>query len=137
VWRAVQAQRVVINQMSATAKVERGVRREFFIHSRWLILNLIFLKLKPELGNEMLLAADEIGTISQRTQEYAELLWAICEILGYVSRRPDIVAYDAPRGFKAVFGTAADCARLRNAMLASLNQKQTPVTSAEGESKDG
>jgi hypothetical protein len=125
VWRAVQAERSVINQMRLEARSSVGVRKAFFETARWLILNLVYLQLHPERGDEMSLAESEISQIVSKSIEIAELLWSASETLGYVSRRADAIggdAYEQPRHFRSVFCSAADCERLRNATLARLSR---------------
>ncbi|MBF8274501.1 MAG: AIPR protein [Magnetococcales bacterium] len=48
VWRAVQAQRCVIKTMQKSGRTSMGVRKTFFENARWVILNVLFLKLRPE-----------------------------------------------------------------------------------------
>lgn len=50
VWRAVQAQRLVIKAMQDNTRASNGVRKVFFENVRWLILNVVFLKLRPDQG---------------------------------------------------------------------------------------
>lgn len=122
VWRAVQTQRLVIDKMKSDARASSGVRKAFFENARWLVLNIIFLKLHPEQGEELQLSVDEIASISRATGEIAENLWGICETQGLVSRRTisgtDI--FEQTRHFRSVFCDSADCERLRSALLARL-----------------
>lgn len=123
VWRAVQAQRSVIGQMRADRRSAVGIRKAFFEHARWLVLNIIYLQLRPEQGDAMALTQQETSQLVARTIEISEALWSACESLGYVSRRADTLggdAYEQLRPFRSVFGNAADCERLRNATLARL-----------------
>lgn len=120
VWRAVQTQTIVIEKMKENTRAETGVRKAFFENARWLVLNIIFLHLRPEQGNEMALTPEEAEKISVAAIEIAEKLWVACETLGYISRRTDGLGYEVMRHLKSVFSTAADCARLRNAILADI-----------------
>ncbi len=123
VWRAVQAQRSVIEQMRAEARSSVGIRKTFFENARWLVLNLVFLKLHPEQGEELSLSLEERAAVSASTIEFAEALWRTCEAQGLVSRRTDAAAgepYEQPRHFRSVFCDPADCQRLRNATLGLL-----------------
>lgn len=124
VWRAVQTQMVVIDKMKENVRASSGVRKSFFETARWLVLNLIFLQLKPEQGDELALTTGEMGQIGDRAIEYAELLWGVCETLGYVARQADGLGYEQPRHFRTIFSNATDCARLRGAVLARLNEKK-------------
>jgi hypothetical protein len=123
VWRAVQTQSIVIEQMKQNTRAESGVRKTFFENARWLILNIIFLRLRPEQGNDMTIGPADVENIRTATLEYSEILWSACETLGYVSRQTDgRGGYDSPRHLKSIFGSAADCVRLRSKMLEQLNQ---------------
>lgn len=129
IWRAVQTQRLVISAMRDSGRASTGLRKAFFENSRWLVLNIIFLKLHPEQGGELPLSTEEIADISRATNEYAELLWQICEAQGLVSQRtvsgPD--PYEQPRHFRSVFSNFTDCERLRSALLARLAAQIPPV----------
>ncbi|CAN5450571.1 AIPR family protein [soil metagenome] len=123
IWRAVQTQVIVIDKMKDSARASTGVRKSFFETARWLVLNLIFLQLKPEQGDELALTTAEIVKIGDNTIECAELLWNVCESLGVVSRQVGGLGYEQPRHFRTVFSNATDCSRLRAATLAQLNRK--------------
>ena len=123
VWRAVQAQRIVVEQMRAEGRTSVGIRKAFFENARWLVLNLIFLRLLPEQGEELALSPEMRAAITSSTIEVAEALWTACEAQGLVSRRTDVAAgelYEQPKHFRSVFCDPADCQRLRNATLAVL-----------------
>ncbi|MBU4262319.1 MAG: AIPR family protein [Proteobacteria bacterium] len=122
IWRAVQAQRLVIEAMQGNARASNGVRKAFFENARWLVLNFIFLKLRPEQGEDLALSAAEIASISRATNEFAEILWGVCETQGFVSRRTiaGTEIFEQTRHFRSVFCSSADCERLRNALLAKL-----------------
>lgn len=124
VWRAVQTQRLVIKVMQDSSEAESGLRSEFFNSACWIILNVIFVKLRPEQGNDLSLTEDEADAVSRRSIEFAEELWSMCEDLGYVSRRslgvPDM--YEAPQDFRSVFSDVSECERLRKGLLARLPQ---------------
>jgi AIPR protein len=135
VWRAVQAQRVVRESMLNSARASIGIRKAFFENSRWLVLNVLFLRLRPEQGNELSLTPEETSAIAALTIELAESLWGICIEQGFVSRRAEAIGepYEQTRHFRSVFSTASDCARLRNALLAKLNSPRA-VAPTEGDS---
>ncbi|HEY5894840.1 MAG TPA: hypothetical protein VIT91_16590 [Chthoniobacterales bacterium] len=98
------------------------MRKAFFENCRWLVLNLMFLKLRSEQGEEITLTVGEKEMISGTAVEVAEELWSICETQGFVSRRAGPLqgmdAYEQVRHFRSVFSAAADCRHLRNAYLA-------------------
>lgn len=121
VWRAVQAQRLVIVTMQNSARSCAGVRKAFFENARWLLLNLVFLKLHPENGENLSLTQHEKDRITNTTIEIAEVLWNVCESLGLVARRTSTPQdYEQPRHFRSVFSSAVDCQRIRNATLSRL-----------------
>lgn len=129
VWRAVQTQRKVIELMQSNGKSSSGVRKTFFEHARWLVLNVIFLKLHSEQGDRLELMPDEIRAISQRTIEIAEALWEVCVAQGFVSRKPiagGAEIFEQTKHFRSVFSSPSDCQTLRNNLLAKLAQ---PVSS--------
>lgn len=124
VWRAVQAYRSVVQKLQSEAQSSVGIRQAFFDNARWLVLNLVYLRLHPERGEEMALTEAEAIQIVAATLEIAETLWSACESLGYVSRRRDTIGgdtYEQPMHFRSVFCSAVDCARLRKATLTRLS----------------
>jgi hypothetical protein len=129
IWRAVQAQRQVITTMQDNGRASSGIRKAFFENARWLILNLIFLILHPENGEALALSQPEKDQITRKTIEIAEMLWNVCESLGFVSRRTDSShdIYEQPRHFRSVFSAAADCQQLRSRTLAILAQQRAAV----------
>lgn len=116
IWRAVQAQRIVKNALKTS---ETGVRKDFFENGRWLVLSVIFLRLKPQLGDDLALTAQEETTLTQAAQDYAERLWTACQAKGFVSARAG-GGWEVPRHFRSVFSTTGDCRLLRGALLANL-----------------
>ena len=128
VWRSVQVQRLVIEQMKNSGKASTGIRKTFFINARWLILNVLFLKKHPERGNDLALTSDEINNISRYTGDLAEKLWEVCIEEHYISRQPTdggTEEFVSLRHFKSVFSNASDCQILRNKLLAKLNNANT------------
>ena len=111
--------------MRAEARTSVGIRKAFFENARWLVLNLIFLKLHPEQGEELALSPATRAAIADRSIEFAEVLWAACEAQGFVSRgtTPAGEYYEQPRHFRSVFCDPADCQRLRSATLSLLAKK--------------
>lgn len=122
IWRAVQAQRIVIEAMRANARASSGVRKAFFENARWLVLNVLFLRLRPEQGDELQLGLATEQTVSRATIDFAEALWNVCEAQGLVTRSTAGSAdpYQQSRHFRSVFSDPADCTRLRGALLARL-----------------
>lgn len=105
-----------------------------FDNARWLVLNLLFLNLRPEQGEELRLTLDEEAKISKTVVDLAGALWAICEAKGYVARHANVPAagepYQQARHFRSVFSTAGDCVILRTGLLAKLAGQATvaPIT---------
>lgn len=124
VWRSVQTQRLVIAAMQGSARSSNGIRKMFFENARWLVLNLVFLKMRPEIGEQLVLSQTEKDQVTRTTIEIAEMLWNACELLGFVSRRtysqPGYDIYEQPRHFRSIFSAAADCRQLRNRTLSLL-----------------
>jgi len=115
--------------MQSSGRSESGVRKVFFENARWIVLNIIFIKLHPERGNDLRLTAQEASTIAQSTLDFAEKLWGVCETNGYVTRQPlagGVVEFQTPRHFRSVFSNPSDCRTLRGALLAELAQVQVP-----------
>jgi AIPR protein len=137
VWRAVQVQRLVIKAMKDSGKTASGVRKAFFENARWLILNVVFIKLRSEQGNELYLTSDEKSAVPQSTISFAEALWNVCEAQGYLSRKTIAsggIQFDTTRHFRSIFSNASDCQILRKALLANLAQSQTISPSASSDS---
>lgn len=128
VWRAVQTQRLIIETMQNNARASQGIRKAFFENARWLVLNLVYLRLHPENGDDLTLSQAEKEQIIRKTIDIAEMLWLACEVLGFVSRRmdtgPEYDIYEQPRHFRSVFCSAGDCQQLRNATLTMLAQER-------------
>jgi hypothetical protein len=125
IWRSVQTKRLVLDVLKTT---ETGVRKQFFENCRWLILNVVFLKLHPQDGEALSLSAQEIGDITTAALGYAEQLWTVCLGKGLVSPNPN-GGWDSTRHFRSVFSSAADCALLRGSLLAALAATPAAVPS--------
>jgi hypothetical protein len=124
IWRAVQAQRIV---KAALRTAESGVRKDFFVNGRWLVLNGVFLKLKPERGSGLTLTSDEGHALTKAAQEYAEYLWSVCQSKGLVSAKAG-GGWEAVRHFRSIFSAAGDCQTLRGAFLTKLAEPPPPQT---------
>lgn len=129
IWRAVQAQRVV---KTALKTAETGVRKDFFDNGRWLVLSVIFLRLRPQLGEELSLTAQEDAQLTHAAQDYAERLWTVCGAQGFVSARVG-GGWEVPRHFRSVFSSAVDCRLLRGELLAALNAVPAPMPAVTGQ----
>jgi len=110
-WRAVQAQRIVLEKFREFARAEPN-RKSFFENGRWLILNLIFLRLKPDSGGSTLLSSIEIDSFSDTAITLAEEVWSACRTLGHVSVGQG-GGYTFPRHLRSVFSDVEDCRRIR------------------------
>ncbi len=128
VWRAVQTQRQVIATMQDSARASNGIRKTFFENARWIVLNLVFLKLRCENGEQVGLSQSEKDQITRKTIEIAETLWRACEVLGFITRRTDVQSgydvYEQPRHFRSIFSTGADCQQLRSKTLSLTTQAE-------------
>jgi hypothetical protein len=133
IWRAVQAQRIVKNALKTS---ETGVRKDFFDNGRWLVLSVIFLRLRPQLGDDLALTAQDETTLTQAAQDYAERLWTLCQAQGFVSARAG-GGWEVPRHFRSVFSAAADCRLLRGALMANLDAAPVALPAAAGQSNTG
>ena len=128
IWRAVQTQRVILDRMRANARSSTGIRKAFFENARWLVLNIVFLQLRPEQGEVIQLSEEEIMAAGIKAIEVAEIIWEVAEAQGLVGRRagertgPE--PYEQTRHFRSVFCSAPDCQRLRNGALAKLAEHQ-------------
>ena len=128
VWRAVQTQRLVVKTMRDNARASTGIRKAFFENARWLVLNVIFLKLHPEQGEALKLTEAEAALVTQATVEYAETLFDTCEATGFVARQVNTASgmepYEQARHFRSIFSAAGDCQVLRNALLEQLTRAE-------------
>lgn len=131
IWRAVQTRKIVVDSLIAASQAESGARAEFLLHSRWLVLNLVFLQLRPHQGDDLFLDASLVKAISIDCIDFAEKLWDAGFGTGLVSRKAvgGTDVYEAPTEFRLVFGDQNECKRLRNAVLRKLNATaEPPVT---------
>lgn len=117
-WRAVQAQRVVLEKLREFARAEPQ-RRAFFENGRWIVLNLVFLRYHPENGEALGLTADEIQQVADATLTLSEELWAVVRSLGLATDAAG-GGFHFPRHLKSVFCDKEDCRRLRSGTLRRL-----------------
>lgn len=115
VWRAVQAQRAIVERMRENGRASTGKRKEFFDNARWLVLHLIFLRYHPERGEELTLSPVELDTLRQATDHVSEAMWAFADPLGQY------------RHFRTIFCSAADCRHLKNTTMGRLAQVPPPA----------
>ena len=120
IWRAVQAQRIVVTRMRENTRALTGKRKEFFENARWLVLHLIFLRQHPERGEALVLSSAETDTLRQATDHVSEALWAAAAPLGQY------------RHFKTIFCSAADCRHLKNTTMHRLAQVVPPAAPSAG-----
>lgn len=134
IWRAVQVQRIAAEALRTN---ENGVRKDFFVYGKWLVLNAIFLQLHPERGDALTLPPDDKPSIVKAAQEFAEHLWTLCLNKGFVSVKTE-GGWESHRHFKSVFSAPGDCQTLRGSLLTKLaaipnaaNVTQTPGTTKQ------
>ena len=120
VWRAVQAQRAVVERMRENTRASTGKRKEFFENARWLVLHLVFLRHHPERGEALALSPGELDTLRQATDHVSEALWASADPLGQY------------RHFKTIFCSAADCRHLKGTTMGRLAQVTSPTLPPAG-----
>lgn len=106
------------------------MRKTFFENARWVVLNVIFLRLRPEQGDSLILTAEEIAAVSRQAVDVAEALWEVCVAKGYVTRKAIVGGteqFEQSRHFRSVFSSASDCQILRGGLLAKLAQSGAKV----------
>jgi hypothetical protein len=118
-WRAVQAQRIILEKFRETARAE-PTRRTFFENGRWLILNVVFLRLKPETGENTSLSETENAEYSASALTVSEEVWNACRTLGHVSVN-QTGGHTFPRHLKSVFCDPEDCRRIRAEVIRAAN----------------
>jgi len=127
-WRAVQAQWIVLEKFREFARAEPA-RKTFFENGRWLILNLIFFHLKPEAGDETYLTADEISNFSDDAYSVSEEVWSACRALGHVTVSQG-GGYTFPRHFRSVFCDTEDCRRIRSEVFRNAQTQKSLIPEA-------
>lgn len=120
-WRAVQAQRIVLDNLRELARAEPN-RRQFAENGRWLILNLIFLQTHPENGETAALTVAEKSDLIDAAQTVSEDVWIACRTLGHISVA-QAGSYSFPRHLKSVFSDKEDCRRIRGEVLRTHNTR--------------
>ena len=111
--------------MRAEARSSAGIRKAFFDNARWLVLNLVFLKLKPEQGEDLALSPHEQAAIAAARSRFGSTVERLRDPrLGeQTPRTTSGELFDQPRHFRSVFCDPADCQRLRNATLSLFGQE--------------
>lgn len=125
-WRAVQAQRVVLDKLREFGRAEPQ-RKAFFENGRWIVLNLVFLRYQPQSGDALSLSAADIQQVSDATLAISEELWAVVRSLGLASDAGG-GGFHFPRHMRSVFCDKEDCRRLRSGVLARLNQSGAAIS---------
>lgn len=133
-WRAVQAQRVVLDKFRELARAEPN-RKAFFENGRWLILNLIFFRLKPESGSSTSLPSDEITSFADAALTVSEDVWSACRTLGHVTVGQG-GSYTFPRHLRSVFCDIDDCRRIRSEVFRAASTQNSTTLNAETPSPD-
>jgi len=110
-WRAVQAQRIVLEKCREFARAEPA-RKPFFETGRWLILEIILLRLHPENGEDLYLSTDDVAAISDAAVSVSEEVWSACRSLGHALASGG-GGYNYPRHLRAVFCNKDDCRRIK------------------------
>lgn len=116
VWRTVQTQRLVIAALKSN---ESGIRKDFFVSCKWMVLSLIFVRLRPQWGEALSLTAEESNKITTAAQNYAEQLWTVCKEKGFVTAKAT-GGWEVQRHFRSVFCSVVDCQRLYGAVQQKL-----------------
>lgn len=140
VWRAVQAQRIVLQVMLDAARASTGASKSFFSNARWVVLAALFNRMKPEEGEALALSAKEKTDIAAAVTDYAEKLLAISVAKGFASydiAPGGVQTLRSPRDFQSVFKTQGDCKSLLGALKAEIwtttNTTQAQAGSAAGQ----
>jgi hypothetical protein len=133
VWRAIQAQRLVLGALREAARAETGVRKEFFENARWLVLSVVFLWLHPERGEALDLTGKEQTAVSIATNTFAEALLDECEAKGFVAKEQigGTTTFRSIKHMRSVFSASGDCQLLRDGLLSRL--QQAPKSAAEAQ----
>ncbi|MEX2382546.1 MAG: AIPR family protein [Opitutales bacterium] len=114
-WRTVQAQRTVLEKCREFARAEPA-RKPFFENGKWLIFEIILLRLHPEISEELNLSEAEIIAISDAAFSVSEEVWSVCRALGHASVAAG-GTYTYPRHLRSVFCNKDDCRRIRAEVL--------------------
>lgn len=138
-WRAVQAQRIVLQVMADSARASAGATKAFYTNAKWIVLTAIFNRLKPELGEALALSSDEVATVTAAVSDYAEKLLAQAVAKGlaaYEAAPGGLLVLKTQRDFQSVFKTQGDCQILFNALKAEIrnndNQAQPAMAAPQG-----
>jgi len=113
VWRAVQIQRIVLQTTQTMIDNESNLDEQPIWQARWLLLHLLFDRLRLESGAEMALNADETSLLIDTLKRYTQLLLEILDR-----------QYSPEMTTDQLFSNATTCIELRNAMQRQLHHKE-------------
>ncbi len=136
VWRAVQAQRIVLQVMADSAKASTGANKAFYTNAKWIVLAAVFNWLKPELGEALALSPAELATVTAAVTGYAEMLLAQAVAKGFAAYEAapgGLQVLKTQRDFQSVFKQQNDCQILFNALKAEIRKNDNlaqPVMAA-------
>lgn len=138
-WRAVQAQRIVLQIMADSARASTGANKAFYAHAKWIVLAAVFNTLKPQLGEALALSGDEAARVTAAVTKYAETLLAQAVLKGFAAYEAapgGLQVLKTPRDFQSVFKAQGDCQNLFNALKAEIrkndDQAQPAMAAPQG-----
>ena len=117
IWRTVQIGRFVQGRMHARAKTEadpstlpadRLPAREILRHGTWLLLHVLFVRIKAKGGNDLQLGDKELQDLSQEVDSLAQCMVEVAQ------------AVDWGKQARAVFSSKTDCQNMNSRMMAAL-----------------
>ncbi|MEN9868374.1 MAG: hypothetical protein RL748_3964 [Pseudomonadota bacterium] len=117
IWRIVQIGRFVQSRMHDRAKTEadpynlpanRLPAREILRHGTWLLLHVLFVRIKPKGGSDFQLGSQEVQDLSQEVDSLAQCMVDVAQ------------AEDWGKQARAVFSSKTDCQTMNNRMMAAL-----------------
>lgn len=117
-WRAVQAQRVLLDKLREFARAEPQ-RRTFFENGRWVVLDVLFLRVHPENGDGLSLTDEERTSVQEAALEMSEAVWQALRNLGHAVLEGG-GGYSFPRHLRSVFCDPEDCRRIKGETLRIL-----------------
>jgi hypothetical protein len=131
VWRAVQVRRVVLSRLAGDGAAERSA---FYRHAGALILNIVFLALRPERGDPPTLSPAEEAAVGDCAVRVAAAVWRACHEVEQMENAPEI-----DTASRKAFSDSATCRRLRGAVVGSLRREglMLPDALTEGDAPAG